>query len=83
MSKREQAKTQAWKRPRNGSYWRNFGWKTFISCHSYTKRDQYVDENWRPIWISVTPTHILEGYKVADKMKTHGAAVQPFGLVGI
>ncbi len=54
--------------------------KRFITCHSYVQSEitaamrvaeQYgFDVN--------TFTHILEGYKVADKMKEHGAAASTF-----
>ncbi|MDA9970230.1 amidohydrolase family protein [Flavobacteriaceae bacterium] len=52
----------------------------FISCHSYIQSEinmlmkvaEQFDFNIN------TFTHILEGYKVADKMKTHGAGASTF-----
>ena len=52
----------------------------FISCHSYIQSEinmlmkvaEKFDFNIN------TFTHILEGYKVADKMKTHGAGASTF-----
>ncbi|PLK42836.1 amidohydrolase family protein [Emticicia sp. TH156] len=54
--------------------------KRFITCHSYVQSEinmmMKVAEyfNFR----MNTFTHILEGYKVADKMKTHGVAASTF-----
>ncbi len=54
--------------------------KRFISCHSYVQSEinmlmKVADSlNFRVN----TFTHILEGYKVADKMKEHGAAGSTF-----
>ena len=52
----------------------------FISCHSYIQSEinmlmkvaEQFDFNIN------TFTHILEGYKVADKMKAHGAGASTF-----
>jgi imidazolonepropionase-like amidohydrolase len=54
--------------------------KRFITCHSYVQSEitalLRVAEKFG---ITVnTFTHILEGYKVADKMKQHGAAASTF-----
>lgn len=52
----------------------------FISCHSYVQSEinmlMKVAERFN--FNVNTFTHILEGYKVADKMKTHGAAGSTF-----
>lgn len=54
--------------------------KRFISCHSYVQSEinmlmKVADQfNFR----INTFTHILEGYKVADKMKEHGVAASTF-----
>lgn len=54
--------------------------KRFITCHSYVQSEitallRVADK----FGITVnTFTHILEGYKVADKMKQHGAAASTF-----
>ena len=54
--------------------------KRFITCHSYVQSEinaaMKVAEKFG--FTVNTFTHILEGYKVADKMKTHGAAVSTF-----
>lgn len=52
----------------------------FISCHSYVQSEinmlMHVGDS---MGFTVnTFTHILEGYKVADKMKNHGAAGSTF-----
>lgn len=52
----------------------------FISCHSYVQSEinmlMHVADS---MGFTVnTFTHILEGYKLADKMKTHGAAGSTF-----
>jgi imidazolonepropionase-like amidohydrolase len=52
----------------------------FISCHSYVQSEinmlMKVAENFN--FNINTFTHILEGYKVADKMKAHGAGGSTF-----
>ena len=54
--------------------------KRFITCHSYVQSEivaaMRVAEKFG--FRFNTFTHILEGYKVADKMKTHGAAASTF-----
>jgi len=54
--------------------------KRFITCHSYVQSE--VTEMMRvaeKFGFKVnTFTHILEGYKVADKMKAHGATASTF-----
>lgn len=54
--------------------------KRFITCHSYVQSEitamMRVAEKFG--FTVNTFTHILEGYKVADKMKTHGAAASTF-----
>jgi imidazolonepropionase-like amidohydrolase len=54
--------------------------KRFISCHSYVQSEinmlMHVGDS---MGFRVnTFTHILEGYKVADKMKKHGAGASTF-----
>jgi imidazolonepropionase-like amidohydrolase len=54
--------------------------KRFITCHSYVQSEinmlMHVADS---MGFSVnTFTHILEGYKVADKMKAHGANASTF-----
>jgi imidazolonepropionase-like amidohydrolase len=54
--------------------------KRFISCHSYVQSEinmlMHVGDS---LGFTVnTFTHILEGYKVADKMKKHGASASTF-----
>lgn len=54
--------------------------KRFITCHSYVQSEinmlMHVGDS---LGFQVnTFTHILEGYKVADKMKTHGAGASTF-----
>lgn len=54
--------------------------KRFITCHSYVKSEidmlMHVADS---MGFKVnTFTHILEGYKVADKMKKHGVAASTF-----
>jgi len=54
--------------------------KRFITCHSYVQSEintalQVADKMGYKI---NTFTHILEGYKVADKMKAHGANASTF-----
>ena len=52
----------------------------FISCHSYVQSEilmlMKVAENFN--FRINTYTHILEGYKVADKMKEHGVGASTF-----
>ncbi len=54
--------------------------KRFITCHSYVESE--IIETMRMAekfgFTINTFTHILEGYKVADKMKAHGAAASTF-----
>src|SRR5205085_6802018 len=54
--------------------------KRFITCHSYVQSE--ITETMRiaeKFGFKInTFTHILEGYKVADKMKTHGANASTF-----
>ena len=54
--------------------------KRFISCHSYVQSEitmlMRVAERYD--FTLNTFTHILEGYKVADKMKAHGAGASTF-----
>jgi len=54
--------------------------KRFITCHSYVQSEitsimRVTEKFGFPV---NTFTHILEGYKVADKMKAHGANVSTF-----
>ena len=55
--------------------------KRFITCHSYVQSEitalMRVAEKFN--FRINTFTHILEGYKVADKMKLHGANASTFG----
>ena len=54
--------------------------KRFITCHSYVQSEinmlMHVGDSMG--FIVNTFTHILEGYKVADKMKIHGANASTF-----
>lgn len=54
--------------------------KRFITCHSYVQSEitaaLRVGDKYGVTFN--TFTHILEGYKVADKMKAHGAAASTF-----
>ncbi len=54
--------------------------KRFITCHSYVQSEivdmMRVAERFG--FVLNTFTHILEGYKVADKMKAHGASASSF-----
>ena len=54
--------------------------KRFITCHSYVASEiletMKIAEKFG--FTVNTFTHILEGYKVADKMKAHGAAASTF-----
>ena len=54
--------------------------KRFISCHSYQQGEinmlMHVADSFG--FIINTFTHILEGYKVADKMKKHGVGASTF-----
>ena len=55
--------------------------KRFITCHSYVQSEiNGTDRSCRKVWVIKynTFTHILEGYKVADKMKEHGANASTF-----
>lgn len=54
--------------------------KRFITCHSYVQSEinmlLHVADSMK--FHVNTFTHILEGYKVADKLKAHGAAASTF-----
>jgi len=54
--------------------------KRFITCHSYVQSEinmlMHIGDRFG--FKVNTFTHILEGYKVADKMKAHGAAASTF-----
>jgi len=54
--------------------------KRFITCHSYVQSEinmlMHVADSFG--FRVNTFTHILEGYKIADKMKDHGAAASTF-----
>ncbi|MBF5027340.1 amidohydrolase family protein [Planobacterium oryzisoli] len=52
----------------------------FITCHSYVQSEinMLMDVADRFDFTVHTFTHILEGYKVADKMKAHGANASTF-----
>ena len=54
--------------------------KRFISCHSYVQSEitmlMRIAE--KHGFTLNTFTHILEGYKIADKMKEHGAGASTF-----
>lgn len=54
--------------------------KRFITCHSYVQSEinmlMHVADSFN--FKVNTFTHILEGYKVADKMKTHGVNASTF-----
>lgn len=54
--------------------------KRFISCHSYVQSEinMLMKVAERHGFVLNTFTHILEGYKVADKMKKHGAGGSTF-----
>ena len=54
--------------------------KRFITCHSYVQPEiTYMMRIGEKYGFTVnTFTHILEGYKVADKMKEHGSSVSTF-----
>ncbi|MEO6538307.1 MAG: amidohydrolase family protein, partial [Ferruginibacter sp.] len=54
--------------------------KRFITCHSYVQSEilQMMNVAERFGFTLNTFTHILEGYKVADKMKAHGANASTF-----
>jgi imidazolonepropionase-like amidohydrolase len=54
--------------------------KRFITCHSYVQSEinMLINVADRIGFKVNTFTHILEGYKVADKMKAHGAAASTF-----
>ncbi|MEJ7911976.1 MAG: amidohydrolase family protein [Chitinophagaceae bacterium] len=54
--------------------------KRFITCHSYVQSEinSAIDVANRMGYKINTLTHILEGYKVADKMKAHGANASTF-----
>ena len=54
--------------------------KRFITCHSYVQSEilETMKVAERFGFTINTFTHILEGYKVADKMKAHGASASTF-----
>ena len=54
--------------------------KRFVTCHSYVASEivQTMEMATKFGFKINTFTHILEGYKVADKMKAHGAAASSF-----
>jgi imidazolonepropionase-like amidohydrolase len=54
--------------------------KRFITCHSYVQSEimSSIEVANRMGYKYNTFTHILEGYKVADKMKEHGANASTF-----
>jgi imidazolonepropionase-like amidohydrolase len=54
--------------------------KRFISCHSYVQSEiNMLMKVGDSLGFKVnTFTHILEGYKIADKMKAHGASASTF-----
>lgn len=54
--------------------------KRFITCHSYVQSEitAAMKVGQQLGFTFNTFTHILEGYKVADKMKAHGAAASTF-----
>ncbi|MEK0750753.1 hypothetical protein OSH65_25385, partial [Mycobacterium ulcerans] len=54
--------------------------KRFVTCHSYVQSEinMLMKVADRFGFRINTFTHILEGYKVADKMKAHGAAASTF-----
>ena len=54
--------------------------KRFITCHSYVQSEinMLIKVAEKYGFTVNTFTHILEGYKVADKMKAHGAAASTF-----
>ena len=54
--------------------------KRFITCHSYVQPEIiYTMRVAEKFGFRInTFTHILEGYKVADKMKAHGANASTF-----
>lgn len=54
--------------------------KRFITCHSYVQSEiTYTMRVAEKFGFRInTFTHILEGYKVADKMKEHGASASTF-----
>jgi hypothetical protein len=59
--------------------------KRFITCHSYVQSEinMLMEVAERFNFRINTFTHILEGYKVADKMKQHGAAASTLQTGGI
>ncbi|MEY4902445.1 MAG: hypothetical protein RLZZ292_260 [Bacteroidota bacterium] len=54
--------------------------KRFITCHSYVQSEinMFMKVAERHNFRINTFTHILEGYKVADKMKSHGVGASTF-----
>jgi imidazolonepropionase-like amidohydrolase len=60
--------------------WEIINKKRFISCHSYLQSEitmlMRIADKYN--FTLNTFTHILEGYKIADKMKEHGAGASTF-----
>ncbi|NDK56683.1 amidohydrolase family protein [Pontibacter fetidus] len=81
LSKKQQAKTAAPRRDLElDALVEILNDKRFITCHSYVQSEinmliKVADEMGFKV---NTFTHILEGYKVADKMKAHGAGGSTF-----
>ncbi|RAU82517.1 amidohydrolase family protein [Pontibacter arcticus] len=82
LSKRQQGKTAAPRRDLElEALAEILNGKRFITCHSYVQSEinmmmKVADQMGFKV---NTFTHILEGYKVADKMKEHGAGGSTFG----
>jgi len=81
LSKKQQAKTAAPRRDLElDALVEILNGKRFITCHSYVQSEinmmmKVADQMGFKV---NTFTHILEGYKVADKMKEHGAGGSTF-----
>ncbi|MEJ8756004.1 amidohydrolase family protein [Pontibacter sp. H259] len=81
LSKRQQSKTAAPRRDLElDALVEILNGKRFITCHSYVQSEinmmiKVADQMGFKV---NTFTHILEGYKVADKMKEHGAGGSTF-----
>ncbi len=82
LSKRQQGKTPAPRRDLElEALAEILNEKRFITCHSYVQSEinmmmKVADQMGFKV---NTFTHILEGYKVADKMRDHGAGASTFG----
>jgi len=81
LSERDKAKTTAPRRDLvHETMLEIINKERFISCHSYVQSEinmlMHVAERFN--FNVNTFTHILEGYKVADKMKAHGAGASTF-----